>query len=176
MTHQTVCLTRPLPGLPLHARPNIQRLQRASGFTPVEVFRKYLWFVLRERKFDLDAVADMVALKGALGLSDEEVAEALRERAQRIYDKYGTLMLSTEGMSAAGLQRKATCQVGGAARWVAWPVRRRSATRTGPCRIGGGGSLCMPRLRCCGCRCGLWSPQHHHGSFVATVSLVTGIQ
>ncbi|GBF89464.1 hypothetical protein Rsub_02036 [Raphidocelis subcapitata] len=87
-----------------------KRLQRASGFTPVEVFRKYLWYVLRERRFDPDAVSDMVALKGALGLGDGEVAEALRERAQRIYDKYGTLMLSTEGMSASGLQRKATCQ------------------------------------------------------------------
>ncbi|KIZ03552.1 hypothetical protein MNEG_4405 [Monoraphidium neglectum] len=87
-----------------------KRLQRGSGFTPVEVFRKYLWYVLRERKFGPDAVADMVALKGALGLGDAEVAEALRERAQRIYDKYGTLILSTEGMSASGLQRKATCQ------------------------------------------------------------------
>jgi hypothetical protein len=29
----------------------------------VEVFRKYLWYVLRERKFGPDAVADMVALK-----------------------------------------------------------------------------------------------------------------
>ena len=66
-----------------------RRAQRASGFTPVEAFRKYLWFVLRERKFGPDAVADMVALKGALGLSDADVAEALRERAQRIYDKYG---------------------------------------------------------------------------------------
>ncbi|KAI8469776.1 MAG: hypothetical protein J3K34DRAFT_469711 [Monoraphidium minutum] len=87
-----------------------KRLQRASGFTPVEAFRKYLWFVLRERKFDVDAVADMVALKGALALSDADVAEALRERSQRIYDKYGTLMLSTDGMSAGGLQRKATCR------------------------------------------------------------------
>jgi hypothetical protein len=31
----------------------------------------------------------MVALKGALELSDADVAEALRERAQRIYDKFG---------------------------------------------------------------------------------------
>jgi hypothetical protein len=66
-----------------------KKLQRASGFTAVEVFRKYLWYALRERKFDADAVSDMVALKGALGLGDGEVAEALRERAQRIYDKYG---------------------------------------------------------------------------------------
>jgi hypothetical protein len=38
------------------------------------------------------------------------VAEALRERAQRIYDKYGTLLLNTEGMTSEGVERKATCQ------------------------------------------------------------------
>ncbi len=30
---------------------------------------------------------DLVQLKLAAGLTDEQVAEALRERAQRIYDK-----------------------------------------------------------------------------------------
>ncbi len=39
-----------------------------------------------------------------------QVAEALRERAQRIYDKYGTLMLQTSGMTPEGVERKATCQ------------------------------------------------------------------
>ena len=38
-----------------------------------------------------------------------QVAEALRERAQRIYEKYGNVMLETEGMTKAGIERKATC-------------------------------------------------------------------
>lgn len=42
----------------------------------------------------------------------QQVSEALRERAARIYDKYGTLMLNTDGFTAEGLERKATC------RWV----------------------------------------------------------
>lgn len=42
---------------------HIQKLQRASGFSPVEMFRKYLWYLLRERKFDLGAVEDLVAIK-----------------------------------------------------------------------------------------------------------------
>lgn len=46
----------------------------------------------------------------AAGLTDDEVAEALAERSQRIYDKYGTMMLNTEGFSASGLERKATCK------------------------------------------------------------------
>jgi hypothetical protein len=39
-----------------------------------------------------------------------QVAEALQERAQRIYDKYGTLMLNVDGFTAEGVERKATCR------------------------------------------------------------------
>lgn len=42
--------------------------------------------------------------------SSPQVAEALSERAQRIYDKYGNIMLDTAGMSKAGVERKATCR------------------------------------------------------------------
>jgi hypothetical protein len=53
--------------------PPLQKLRSSTGFSPVEVFRKYLWFLLRERKFDAAAVEDMVLLKSVLGLSDEQV-------------------------------------------------------------------------------------------------------
>jgi hypothetical protein len=88
------------------------KIRAKSGFTPVEVFRKFLWYLLRDRRFDGDAVADAAALKVALNLTDEQASEALRERADRIYEKYGTLMLGAEaqGLSAAGLERKAACR------------------------------------------------------------------
>lgn len=38
------------------------------------------------------------------------MSEALRERAQRIYEKYGNVMLETAGMTKAGIERKATCR------------------------------------------------------------------
>eukprot|EP00192_Tetraselmis_astigmatica_P020810 CAMPEP_0117673324 /NCGR_PEP_ID=MMETSP0804-20121206/14409_1 /TAXON_ID=1074897 /ORGANISM="Tetraselmis astigmatica, Strain CCMP880" /LENGTH=300 /DNA_ID=CAMNT_0005482049 /DNA_START=237 /DNA_END=1139 /DNA_ORIENTATION=+ len=79
-----------------------------TGFTGTEVFRKYLWFLLRERKFDQDAMADLVQLKVSLNLSDEQVVEAVKERSQRIYDKYGTLIMNAAGMTAEGATRKAT--------------------------------------------------------------------
>jgi hypothetical protein len=85
-------------------------LRIRTGFSPVEIFRKYLWYLLRERKFDTEAVADVATLKAALGLKDEQVAEALAERARRVYAKYGGIMLDTSGMSAAGVERKATAQ------------------------------------------------------------------
>ena len=44
-----------------------------TGFTATEIFRKYLWYLLRERKFDEDAVADLSALRSVLAMRDEEV-------------------------------------------------------------------------------------------------------
>lgn len=88
----------------------MQQLRNRTGFTPVEIFRKYLWYLLRERKFDQEAVDDLVQLKTVMSLSDEDIAAALKERAQRIYDKYGTLMMNTEGMTSEGVERKATCR------------------------------------------------------------------
>lgn len=88
----------------------ITGLRLRSGFSPTEIFRKYLWFLLRERKFDNDALADVIALKNALSLSEKDVSEALNERASRIFEKYGTVMLDTSGMSPAGVERKATAR------------------------------------------------------------------
>ena len=44
-----------------------------TGFTAAEIFRKYLWYLLRERKFDSEAVNDVIQLKSSLQLSDQEV-------------------------------------------------------------------------------------------------------
>eukprot|EP00884_Botryococcus_braunii_P015534 jgi/Botrbrau1/2664/Bobra.0203s0013.2 len=88
----------------------MSRLRLRTGFTATEIFRKYLWYLLRERAFDEAAVEDMLALRSALSLTNVEVADALRERAQRIYDKYGNVMLDVDGMSKAGIDRKATCR------------------------------------------------------------------
>ena len=88
----------------------VRKLASRTGFTPTEVFRKWLWYALRERRFDERAVSDIVALKGAAGLSDADVAGALAERAARIYARYGDVMLSPVGMTQAGIERKATAR------------------------------------------------------------------
>lgn len=91
--------------------PSVARgLKMKTGFNAVEIFRKYLWYLLRERKFDTEAVDDVVQLKSSLQLSDEEVSEAIQERAKRIYDKYGNVMLDVKGMTKSGVERKATCR------------------------------------------------------------------
>ena len=53
--------------------------------------------MLRERKFDDEAVEDLAILKGVMQLSNDDVAAALRERCIRIEKKFGNLMLQTEG-------------------------------------------------------------------------------
>lgn len=57
--------------------------------------------MLKDRKFDQAAVDDLVHLKQVMALSNEDVAEALRERCVRIEKKYGNLMLNPEGASQA---------------------------------------------------------------------------
>ena len=51
----------------------VRQVRRQTGFDGVQVFRKYLWFLLRERKFDQSAVDDMILLKSAFGLTDADV-------------------------------------------------------------------------------------------------------
>ena len=48
--------------------------------------------MLKDRKFDQAAVDDLVHLKQVMALSNEDVAEALRERCVRIEKKYGNLL------------------------------------------------------------------------------------
>ena len=55
----------------------LKGLALRTGFKPVEIFRKYLWYLLRERKFDHAAVEDIVYLKDALGLTEEQVIVCL---------------------------------------------------------------------------------------------------
>ena len=38
------------------------------------------------------------------------MAGALHERASRIYQQYGNVMLEVRGMTKAGVERKATCR------------------------------------------------------------------
>lgn len=57
-------------------------LRFRTGFTNVEIFRKYLWYLLRERAFKQDAVDDLLALKAALQLTDSEVGVVCLERGE----------------------------------------------------------------------------------------------
>lgn len=57
----------------MHLAGVVRGLRMKTGFTATEIFRKYLWYLLRERKFDEDAVADLSALRSVLAMRDDEV-------------------------------------------------------------------------------------------------------
>ena len=50
----------------------ISGLRRQTGYKPAELFRKYLWFLLRERKFNQEAVDDLIHLKSVLNLDEQQ--------------------------------------------------------------------------------------------------------
>jgi hypothetical protein len=71
-------------------------LEKVLAYSPCLACR-FLWYVLKDRKFDQAAVDDLIHLKSVMALSNEDVAEALKERCIRIEKKFGNLMLSPEG-------------------------------------------------------------------------------
>eukprot|EP00241_Pyramimonas_parkeae_P006530 CAMPEP_0114255326 /NCGR_PEP_ID=MMETSP0058-20121206/17491_1 /TAXON_ID=36894 /ORGANISM="Pyramimonas parkeae, CCMP726" /LENGTH=337 /DNA_ID=CAMNT_0001369681 /DNA_START=132 /DNA_END=1145 /DNA_ORIENTATION=- len=83
-------------------------IRRATGFSQELLFRKYLRYLLDQRLFDGDAVADVVALKTGCRLTDEQVVAMMEESAKRTFERTGILMRKPGGMTAAGLQKKAT--------------------------------------------------------------------
>jgi hypothetical protein len=56
-------------------------------------------------------VEDLVALRAALDLSDDDLAAAMKERAERVYAQFGTVMMDTSSMTNAGIERKATAKL-----------------------------------------------------------------
>lgn len=83
-------------------------IRRVTGFKNEVIFRKYLRYLLDQRIFDQDAVADVVQLKNSCALSDETVVEMLEDSAERTFKRTGILMRKPSGMTASGLQKKAT--------------------------------------------------------------------
>lgn len=51
----------------------VRSLKFKTRFSEVEMFRKFVWFLLRERSFDPAALQDVLHLKAVLGLSQEQV-------------------------------------------------------------------------------------------------------
>ncbi len=62
-------------------------------------------------RFGPDCVEDLVALRAALDLSDDDLAAAMKERAERVYAQFGTVMMDTSSMTNAGIERKATAKL-----------------------------------------------------------------
>jgi len=84
----------------------VKSLCARTGFSADSVFRKQLRYMLNERPFDAEAAADVVALRAACGLSDEQVRGVLADTAERTFKSTGILMRRPKGLTAEGLARK----------------------------------------------------------------------
>lgn len=63
------------------------------NFSMGEVLRKYVRYVLNERPFTPETVADLLHLRKVSGLSEPEVAEVLNDVAKRIVKAKGTSLV-----------------------------------------------------------------------------------
>jgi len=84
----------------------VRSLCARTGFSPNALFRKQLRYMLNERPFDGEVAADLLALRAACGLGEEELLEVLRDTAERTFKSTGILMRRPSGMTAEGLARK----------------------------------------------------------------------
>ena len=100
-------LRRYLPGRQAELTPAVVRkMQSNSGFTGVEVFRKYLLYALEQRSFDTATVADLIHLRGACGLDDAETRACILKLTQNTFGKYGMLSTPKAGLTSDGLAQK----------------------------------------------------------------------
>jgi len=97
-----------LPGNRAALTPSVVRkLAARTGFAAPAIFRKQLRYIINERPFDGEALADILALRAACALGDADVEAALAETAARTAKKTGILMRRPAGLTAEGLARKA---------------------------------------------------------------------
>ncbi|QDZ19847.1 hypothetical protein HOP50_03g23630 [Chloropicon primus] len=85
----------------------LEKIRYTTTFSYDLIFRKYLRYLLNERKFDAEAVSDLLHLKATCQLTDDQMKEVMREIAQRTFKKYGILMTETAGLTADAVMKKA---------------------------------------------------------------------
>ncbi|VAH34363.1 unnamed protein product [Triticum turgidum subsp. durum] len=73
--------------------PALQELMQKTGFDMDDVVRKYIRYTLNEKQFNPDVVVDLIHLRKASMLEDNEVAEILNEISRRIVREKGIFLL-----------------------------------------------------------------------------------
>ncbi|KAH9290104.1 hypothetical protein KI387_034221, partial [Taxus chinensis] len=84
--------------------------EKKTGFNMEEILRKYIRYVLNEKPFNPDLVANLIHLRKSSTLEDGQVAEVLNEVSRRIVKEKGPIVMDTEGFTERGIQRKVAVQ------------------------------------------------------------------
>ena len=85
----------------------LEKIRYVTTFSYDLIFRKYLRYLLNERKFDTEAVSDLLLLKATCQLTDGQLKDIYREVAARTFKKYGILMTDTSGLTSDAIMKKA---------------------------------------------------------------------
>ncbi|KAL4569979.1 hypothetical protein LXL04_025628 [Taraxacum kok-saghyz] len=85
-------------------------LMQKTGFSMVEILRKYIRYALNEKPFDPKLVASLIQLRKTTMLDDTQVAEILNDISRRIVKDKGPVVMNTSGYSEKGLRRKLAVQ------------------------------------------------------------------
>ncbi|KAA8528887.1 hypothetical protein F0562_033625 [Nyssa sinensis] len=88
----------------------LEGLMQKTGFNMEEIMRKYIRYVLNEKPFNPDLVANLIQLRKASMLDDSQVAEILNEISRRIVKDKGPVVMEMSGYSEKGFKRKLAVQ------------------------------------------------------------------
>ncbi|KAI5677695.1 hypothetical protein M9H77_08645 [Catharanthus roseus] len=88
----------------------VKGLMQKTGFDMEEILRKYIRYVLNEKPFNPDLVANLLQLRKASGLEDHQVAGVLNEISRRIVKEKGPVNMDRSGYTEKGWKRKLAVQ------------------------------------------------------------------
>ncbi|XP_075495133.1 uncharacterized protein LOC142532671 [Primulina tabacum] len=85
-------------------------LAQKTGFNMEEILRKYIRYVLNEKPFNPDLIANLIQLREKSMLDDSQVAGILNEISKRIVAEKGPVVMDMSGYSEKGFKRKLAVQ------------------------------------------------------------------
>ncbi|KAL2518623.1 hypothetical protein Adt_14870 [Abeliophyllum distichum] len=85
-------------------------LMQKTGFDMEEILRKYVRYMLNEKPFNPDCVANLIQLRRVSMLDDSQVASILNEISRRIVKDKGPVVMNVAGYSEKGFKRKLAVQ------------------------------------------------------------------
>ncbi|WJX10651.1 hypothetical protein P8452_01344 [Trifolium repens] len=89
---------------------DLKAIANKTGFGLEEILRKYIRYVLNEKPFNPDVVADLIQLRRASTLNDSQVAGILNEISRRIVRDKGPIVMNKSGYTEKGFKRKLAVQ------------------------------------------------------------------
>ncbi|KAJ6433193.1 hypothetical protein OIU84_020249 [Salix udensis] len=88
----------------------LEGMEKRTGFTMVDIVRKYIRYALNEKPFNPELVASLIQFRKASMLDDSQVAEILNDISRRIVREKGPVVMNMSGYSEKGFKRKLAVQ------------------------------------------------------------------